>query len=63
MSGIKPARRWQPAFYPFKREKFGRRLLAKTELLIKGPCSAAGCAVTAFFRKQHSYVRWNVPKG
>ncbi len=36
MSGIKPARRWQPAFYPFKKEKTGRRFLAKTELLIKG---------------------------
>lgn len=37
MSGIKPSRRWQPAFYPFKKEKFGCRLLARTELLIKGP--------------------------
>jgi len=37
MSGIKPARRWQPAFYPFKKEKFSRRVLAKTELYIKGP--------------------------
>ncbi len=37
MSGIKPARRWQPAFYPFKKEKFGRRILARTELLVKGP--------------------------
>ena len=37
MSGIKPARRWQPAFYPFKREKFSRRLLARTERLVKGP--------------------------
>jgi methylenetetrahydrofolate reductase (NADPH) len=37
MSGIKPARRWQPAFYPFKREKFAVRLLEKTELLVKGP--------------------------
>jgi len=37
MSGIKPSRRWQPAFYPFKKEKFWPRLLARTELLIKGP--------------------------
>ncbi len=37
MSGIKPNRRWQPAFYPFKREKFLPRLLAGTELTIKGP--------------------------
>ena len=37
MSRFKPARRWQPAFYPFKREKFGMRVLEKTELLVKGP--------------------------
>lgn len=37
MSAIKPSRRWQPAFYPFKKEKFGPRLLARIELLIKGP--------------------------
>ena len=36
MSLFTPSRRWQPAFYPFKKEKPGRRLLAKTELLAKG---------------------------
>ncbi len=41
MSSIKPSRRWQPAFYPFRKENFGRRLLARTELLIKG--SLFGC--------------------
>ena len=37
MSLFTPSRRWQPAFYPFKREKFSLRLLEKTELLVKGP--------------------------
>jgi methylenetetrahydrofolate reductase (NADPH) len=37
MSLFTPSRRWQPAFYPFRKEKFARRLLAKTELLVKGP--------------------------
>jgi methylenetetrahydrofolate reductase (NADPH) len=37
MSLFTPSRRWQPAFYPFKKEKFSRRLLARTETLIKGP--------------------------
>jgi methylenetetrahydrofolate reductase (NADPH) len=32
-----PGRRWQPPFYPFKREPFGRRLLAGVERLVKGP--------------------------
>jgi methylenetetrahydrofolate reductase (NADPH) len=36
MSGIKPARRWQPAFYPFSRESAGKRLLAGTERIVKG---------------------------
>lgn len=36
MSGIKPARRWQPAFYPFKKETFGKRFLAGTERIVKG---------------------------
>ncbi len=37
MSLFTPSRRWQPAFYPFKKEKFSLRLLEKTELLVKGP--------------------------
>jgi methylenetetrahydrofolate reductase (NADPH) len=32
-----PGRRWQPPFYPFKREPFGRRLLAGVERMVKGP--------------------------
>lgn len=32
-----PGRRWQPAFYPFKREPLGRRVLARIERLVKGP--------------------------
>lgn len=37
MTGIKPARRWQPHFYPFKKETFGRRLLSRIEIMVKGP--------------------------
>lgn len=37
MSFIKPSRRWQPPFYPFKKESFSRRLLSKIEILVKGP--------------------------
>lgn len=37
MSGIKPARRWQPPFYPFKRESFGKRFREKIEIIVKGP--------------------------
>lgn len=32
-----PGRRWQPPYYPFKREPFGRRMLARVERWVKGP--------------------------
>jgi methylenetetrahydrofolate reductase (NADPH) len=37
MSLFTPGRRWQPAFYPFKKEKYSSRLLEKVELAVKGP--------------------------
>ncbi|MCK7517164.1 MAG: methylenetetrahydrofolate reductase C-terminal domain-containing protein [Ignavibacteriales bacterium] len=36
MSLFTPSRRWQPPFYPFRKETFSRRLLAGTERVIKG---------------------------
>ena len=32
-----PGRRWQPPYLPFKKEPLGRRMLAATERMIKGP--------------------------
>lgn len=37
MALFTPGRRWQPPFFPFHKEKFGRRTLAKIERWIKGP--------------------------
>jgi methylenetetrahydrofolate reductase (NADPH) len=34
---LTPGRRWQPAFYPFKRDTPGNRLLETLELTVKGP--------------------------
>ena len=34
---LTPGRRWQPPFYPFKRETFGNRALESLELAVKGP--------------------------
>ncbi len=34
---LTPGRRWQPAFYPFKRETPGNRALESLELAVKGP--------------------------
>jgi 5,10-methylenetetrahydrofolate reductase len=32
-----PGRRWQPPYYPFKRESFGNRVLIAMEKIVKGP--------------------------
>ena len=34
---LTPGRRWQPIFYPFKKDTFGNRLLIRLEMLYKGP--------------------------
>lgn len=62
-SGFKPARRWQPAFYPFKREKFGRRLLAKTELLIKGPLFGCRMCGNCLLQETAFICPMECPKG
>jgi len=63
MSGIKPARRWQPAFYPFKREKFSRRLLAKTELLVKGPLFGCRMCGNCLLQETAFICPMECPKG
>jgi methylenetetrahydrofolate reductase (NADPH) len=63
MSGIKPARRWQPAFYPFKREKPGRRLLARTELLIKGPLFGCRMCGNCLLQETAFICPMECPKG
>jgi len=63
MSGIKPARRWQPAFYPFKHEKPGRRLLAKTELLIKGPLFGCRMCGNCLLQETAFICPMECPKG
>jgi len=63
MSGIKPARRWQPAFYPFKRERFGRRVLAKTELLIKGPLFGCRMCGNCLLQETAFICPMECPKG
>lgn len=63
MSGIKPARRWQPAFYPFKKEKFGRRVLAKTELFIKGPLFGCRMCGNCLLQETAFICPMECPKG
>lgn len=63
MSRIKPARRWQPAFYPFKKETFGRRLLARTELLIKGPLFGCRMCGNCILQETAFICPMECPKG
>jgi methylenetetrahydrofolate reductase (NADPH) len=63
MSAIKPARRWQPAFYPFKKEKFSRRLLAKTELAFKGPVFGCRMCGNCLLQETAFICPMECPKG
>lgn len=63
MSGIKPARRWQPAFFPFKKEKFSRRLLARIELLIKGPVFGCRMCGNCLLQETAFICPMECPKG
>ena len=63
MSGIKPARRWQPAFFPFKRESFGRRLLAKVEVCVKGPLFGCRMCGNCLLQETAFICPMECPKG
>jgi len=63
MSSIKPARRWQPAFYPFKKEKFTRRLLGKTELAVKGPLFGCRMCGNCLLQETAFICPMECPKG
>ncbi|HEX7492683.1 MAG TPA: methylenetetrahydrofolate reductase C-terminal domain-containing protein [Bacteroidales bacterium] len=63
MSVFKPARRWQPAFYPFKKEKLNRRILAKTELWIKGPLFGCRMCGNCLLQETAFICPMECPKG
>ena len=63
MSRLKPARRWQPAFYPFRKEPFGRRLLAKVELSVKGPLFGCRMCGNCLLQETAFICPMECPKG
>ncbi len=63
MSVIKPARRWQPAFFPFKREPFGKRLLAKVEIWVKGPLFGCRMCGNCLLQETAFICPMECPKG
>ncbi len=58
-----PARRWQPAFRPFKRETFGRRTLASIELAIKGPLFGCRMCGNCLLQETAFICPMECPKG
>jgi len=63
MSLFTPARRWQPPFYPFKREKFPGRLLAGTERVIKGPLFGCRMCGNCLLQETAFICPMECPKG
>jgi len=63
MSGIKPVRRWQPAFFPFRREKLGKRVLAKIELIVKGPLFGCRMCGNCLLQETAFICPMECPKG
>jgi methylenetetrahydrofolate reductase (NADPH) len=63
MSGIKPARRWQPAFFPFKKESLRRRFLAKVEICVKGPLFGCRMCGNCLLQETAFICPMECPKG
>ncbi len=63
MTVLKPARRWQPAFYPFKKQKLSLRILEKTELLIKGPLFGCRMCGNCLLQETAFICPMECPKG
>jgi methylenetetrahydrofolate reductase (NADPH) len=58
-----PARRWQPAFRPFKREPLGRRALASIELMVKGPMFGCRMCGNCLLQETAFICPMECPKG
>ena len=63
MPGFTPGRRWQPPFYPFKRESFGRRLLAAVERSVKGPLFGCRMCGNCLLQETAFICSMECPKG
>ncbi|MBI3160148.1 MAG: methylenetetrahydrofolate reductase C-terminal domain-containing protein [Chloroflexi bacterium] len=63
MPGLTPGRRWQPAFYPFKREPAGKRLLAAIERAVKGPLFGCRMCGNCLLQETAFICPMECPKG
>jgi methylenetetrahydrofolate reductase (NADH) len=58
-----PGRRWQPPFMPFKREKFGARLLESVEKVTKGPLFGCRMCGNCLLQETAFICSMECPKG
>ncbi|MEW5828140.1 MAG: methylenetetrahydrofolate reductase C-terminal domain-containing protein [Chloroflexota bacterium] len=58
-----PGRRWQPPYLPFKKEPFGRRLLATVEKSIKGPLFGCRMCGNCLLQETAFICPMECPKG
>lgn len=63
MSLFTPGRRWQPPFFPFKKEPFGLRVLRKTERWIKGPLFGCRMCGNCLLQETAFICPMECPKG
>ncbi|MEB2287411.1 MAG: methylenetetrahydrofolate reductase C-terminal domain-containing protein [Anaerolineae bacterium] len=63
MPGFTPVRRWQPPFYPFKRETFRRRMLARIERMVKGPMFGCRMCGNCLLQETAFICPMECPKG
>lgn len=63
MPGFTPGRRWQPPFYSFKREPFGRRFLASVERVVKGPMFGCRMCGNCLLQETSFICPMECPKG
>ena len=63
MALFTPGRRWQPPFFPFKKEPFGKRVLRRIERWIKGPLFGCRMCGNCLLQETAFICPMNCPKG
>lgn len=63
MALFTPGRRWQPPFFPFKREPFGKRWLRRIERWIKGPLFGCRMCGNCLLQETAFICPMECPKG
>jgi len=63
MPGFTPGRRWQPAYFPFKKENFGDRALQVLEYSVKGPLFGCRMCGNCLLQETAFICPMECPKG